>query len=109
MRISDRDLSTNELFVGIDVHKKTYHVTVVDGRSVKIWSFSTPAVPQGLVSHLKRRFPDAQIQSAYEAGFCGFGLHRTLKTSGIDNIVVNPAKVPTINDPVKTDQRETVL
>ena len=31
----------------------------------------------------------------YEAGFCGFWIHERLTALGIDNIVVNPADVPT--------------
>ena len=31
--------------------------------------------------------------SVYEAGFSGFGLHRTLESFGINNIVINPASL----------------
>jgi transposase len=34
---------------------------------------------------------------AYEAGFCGFGIQRSLKEEGIDCIVVNAADIPTSN------------
>ena len=36
----------------------------------------------------------------YEAGFCGFWIHERLTALGIDNIVVNPADVPTKTDTV---------
>ena len=34
--------------------------------------------------------------SVYEAGFCGFWIHKHLRELGINNIVVNPADVPTM-------------
>ena len=35
------------------------------------------------------------FKSVYEAGFCGFWIHRKLLKLGIENIVINPADVPT--------------
>ena len=40
-------------------------------------------------------YPGAEYHSVYEAGFCGFWIHERLTALGIDNIVVNPADVPT--------------
>jgi transposase len=63
--------------------------------------------PEALASYLKRTFPGAQYHSVYEAGYFGFGAHEALVKLGIDNMVVNPADVPTSdkerhtkNDPV---------
>lgn len=42
-----------------------------------------------------RSYPGAEYHSVYEAGFCGFWIHERLTALGIDNIVVNPADVPT--------------
>ncbi len=44
---------------------------------------------------LTRSYPGAEYHSVYEAGFCGFWIHERLTALGIDNIVVNPADVPT--------------
>ncbi len=44
---------------------------------------------------LKKNFPGESYFSAYEAGFCGFSTHRSLLEQGINNIVVNPADIPT--------------
>ena len=56
------------IFVGIDVHKKTYSVAVVCDKQL-IKRDTMPALPQKLVDYLKKYFAGARIFSAYEAGF----------------------------------------
>ncbi len=81
-----------QVYVGIDVHKRTYSVvTVVEGVVVKKWR--TVASPEKLAEQLLRYFSGASIHTAYEAGFSGFVLHRVLEEAGIDNIVVNPDSI----------------
>ncbi len=96
-----------KIFVGLDVHKKTYSVTVLEiGKKEKAWTM--PASPTGLVEKLKKDYPDQKILSVYEAGFSGFVLHRRLVENGIENIVVNPSSVAvSIGDRVKTDKRDS--
>ena len=94
-------------FVGMDVHKKTYSVTIIcDGAIVK--RDTLKADPQGLISYLKKRFGSGKIKTAYEAGFCGFHLHRALVGAGIENIVVHAAGIETSNSRVKTDKRDSL-
>jgi transposase len=96
------------IFVGIDVHKKTYSVAIVyDGVLIKRDTMS--AFPHKLIDYLLRYFPGAKIYSAYEAGFSGFGLHRYLLEKGVKNIVVNAASVEIgSRDRVKNDKRDAV-
>jgi predicted esterase YcpF (UPF0227 family) len=61
--------------------------------------------PQKLMQHLKKNYPNAYYHSTYEAGFCGFWAHRALCKLGINNIVVNPADVPTTHKE-KTQKRD---
>jgi transposase len=51
--------------------------------------------PEQLRKHLINHYPGGKYYSVYEAGFCGFWIHRDLTRLGIENIVVNPADVPT--------------
>lgn len=97
-----------EVYVGMDVHKKTYSVTVIcEGEVVK--RDTMRADPEGVVHYLQKHFVGAKIHSVYEAGFCGFSLHRVLVAAGIDNIVVNPASIEVAaNDKVKTDRRDSL-
>jgi len=48
----------------------------------------------------------AVIHSCYEAGPCGYGLHRTLTALGITNIVVAPQRWDERGKRVKTDKRD---
>lgn len=102
-----RDYTGKKIFVGLDVHKKSYSVSVVcDNDLVK--RDSMPASPERLVTYLQKYFKGAEIKSAYEAGFSGFGLHRYLKKNGIDNIVVHAASIEIgARDRVKTDKRDS--
>lgn len=94
--------------IGIDVHRKQYTVTVVvDG--IKVDVSTMRADPEVLITYIKRRYEGAEVRSAYEAGFSGFGLHRRLTLAGIANIVVNAASIAVaVRDRVKTDRRDSL-
>jgi transposase len=96
------------VYIGIDVHKKSYTVVArVEGEVVKKWT--TTASPQALAQQLHKYFAGATIYSAYEAGFSGFVLHREFEKHGIQNIVVNAAGVEVAsNNRVKTDKRDAL-
>lgn len=103
-----RNYSNQVVYLGIDVHKKTYAVTAIsDGQVVK--KDSLKADPQTLIAYCKKYFPGARIESAYEAGFCGFHLHRCLEAGGIKNRVVDAAGMEiAVGDRVKTDKRDSL-
>jgi len=91
------------IFIGIDVHKKSWKVCILcEGTEHKVYSQDCSAEVLG--KYLRRNFPGAKYNSVYEAGFCGFWVHEALKSEGIDNIVVNPADVPTTD---KEKKRKT--
>ena len=94
------------VYVGIDVHKRTYTVVVrANQREEKRWT--TSAEPEKLGQQMRRFFSGAEIHSAYEAGFSGFGLHRELQRQGIKSIVVHAAAIEVAaNNRVKTDKRD---
>lgn len=106
MKVHQIDHKGKTVFVGIDVHKKTYAVCAQAEHFPGAVRFSNlPAVPSLLVEKLKKTFPGATIKTAYEAGFSGFVLHRALVADGIENIVVNPASIETAaNNRTKTDK-----
>jgi len=82
------------IFVGIDVHLKSWSVTILSETSV-LKKYSQDSSPDALYGYLTRTYPDAEYHSVYEAGFCGFWIHHRLTELGIHNIVVNPSDVPT--------------
>jgi transposase len=103
-----RDYTGKMVHMGIDVHKKTYCcVSVCEGEVVK--RDTMPSNPEGLLAYIHKFFPGATIQTAYEAGFSGFHLHRYLVANGINNIVVHAASIEiSARDRVKTDKRDAL-
>lgn len=102
------DYTGRTIFVGLDVHKKTYSVVVISDKIV-VKRDTLPAIPEKLGDYLQKHFAGARINSAYEAGFSGFGLHRHLTGRGINNIVVHAASVEIgARDRVKNDKRDAL-
>lgn len=101
------DYTGKTVFLGIDVHKRTYSVTAMcEGCVMKHDTFA--ASPEVFVKYCQRAFKGAFIKSAYEAGFCGFVLHRFLISHGIQNIVVHPADIEVESrNHRKTDKRDS--
>ncbi|MBK5270301.1 MAG: IS110 family transposase [Bacteroidia bacterium] len=95
------DFSEDSIYVGIDVHKKQWSVFIMsDYKEHK--GFVQPPDPRALANYLRKNFPGATYYSTYEAGFSGFWIDEALKKEGINNIVVNPADVPTTDKEKKT-------
>ncbi len=103
-----RDYNGKTVYVGIDVHKKTYScVSICNNEVVK--RDSMPAKPEIILTYLNNAFKGAKIESVYEAGFSGFQLHRFLVSNGIHNRVVNAASIEiSSRDRVKTDKRDAL-
>lgn len=104
------DFKGQSIFVGIDVHLKSWTVTILT-EELAHKTFTQPSNVDALYNYLNRTFPGGTYNSVYEAGFSGFWTHYKLKAMGINNIVINPADVPTSqkehlqkNDP--TDSRK---
>jgi len=95
------------IHVGIDVHKNSYSlVSIHDGVVIK--KDRMIASPLELIRYLKNKFSGAKINTAYEAGFSGFHLHRLLVDHEINNIVVHPASIEVSRERVKTDKRDAL-
>ena len=90
------DYSGQNLYIGLDVHKKSWHVTILS-ETVCLKSFVQPPDPVSLKNYLEAKLPGANYSCAYEAGFSGYTHHKHLNKLGIQNIVVNPADVPKKN------------
>jgi transposase len=81
-------------YIGIDVHKKKWVVTI-RYKNMELKTYSTNPIPVELAEKMNRDYPGGIYYSVYEAGFCGFWIHREFEQLGIKNIIVNPADVPT--------------
>lgn len=88
------DFSQESIYVGIDVHKNSWHVTTRYNK-MTVGSTSQSPEPAALLTYLKRRYPSADYHCVYEAGFSGFWIQRELQRLGANCIVVHAADVPT--------------
>lgn len=100
-------------FIGLDVHKATISVAVARGeRGGEVCHLGTvphrPDHVRKLVDKLAAG--GARLHFCYEAGPCGYGLHRQIVEMGHDCIVVAPSLIPVkAGDRVKTDRRDAVM
>lgn len=91
-KVSFRD---KQLYVGIDVHKKQWSVSIFSDIHHK--TFSQPPNPESLKVYMDKNFPDAKVKCAYEASKFGFWIYRQLQSFGYECLVVNPGDIPTSN------------
>lgn len=82
----------DQLFVGIDVHKKSYHVALYLNDAPSI-DFVMPAKKEQLSQKLRTMAP-ALRQIAYETGPTGYGLVRHLNNDHLPASVVATSKIP---------------
>ena len=101
MKHTKLNFSGQNIYLGIDVHKLSWDVTIIIN-GMKVKKLTMNPKPQELSNYLTKHYPDGEYYSVYEAGFSGFWADRELRTLGINNIVVNPADVPT-----KSKERRT--
>lgn len=96
-----------DIFIGMDVHLKNWKVSI-HSKDFEHATFVQNPDAQILSKYLKRNFPDANYHSVYEAGYFGYWIHEDLQTEGINNIIVNPADIPTTSKEkqFKTDKRD---
>lgn len=98
-------------YVGLDVHKETIAVSVAEANGGEVRYVgeiaNTPEALTKLVGQLKKG--GARLSFCYEAGPCGYGIHRQLVASKHDCQVVAPSLIPKkAGDRVKTDRRDSL-
>ena len=104
-------------FVALDTHKATLMVATadrkrgadVDGEARAYGEIpNTPEALHKLVLQLRKT--GAKLVFCYEAGPCGYGIHRQLKEMDIECQVVAPSLIPRkAGDRVKTDRRDALM
>jgi len=101
------DFKGEKIYVGIDVHKKSWTVAVCTEHT-NYRPFNMEPKPESLVNYLRTNYPGAEFICAYEVGFSGYSLYEYLTEEGICCLVVNPADIPTTSweSEFKNDQRD---
>lgn len=91
VKLTDDD----ELFVGVDVHKKSYHVALFLNDAPAI-DFVMPAKKEKLSQMLKTTLPALQ-KVVYETGPTGYSLARHLKQEKLPVSVIATSKIPRLS------------
>ena len=98
------------MFVGMDVHKESIDISLAEeGREGEVRHYGVIPGDLEAVAKVVRalRAPNRRLRFVYEAGPCGFGLHRYLTAQGEECVVVNPSSMPKRSgDRIKTDRRD---
>jgi len=101
------------LYIGLDVHKDSITIAIAEpGPKGEIRLFGTitndmHALEKALI-RIRKAHPNAQLEVAYEAGPCGFGIARRLKQLKVPCLVAAPSLIPKQpGSPFKTDKRDS--
>ena len=100
-------------FIGMDVHKDTIVVAVTASGDIgTATSYGTLPNTTSALEKLAKRLRHAgcgPMKFCYEAGPCGYGVHRTLTKLGEECVVVAPSMIPRKSgDRQKNDKRDVV-
>src|SRR5688572_23067309 len=103
-------MAKRSMFVGMDVHKESIDISLAEeGRDREVRHYGKIVGDlEALAKVVKAlRAPTRRLRFVYEAGPCGFGIHRYLTAQGEDCVVVNPSSMPKRSgDRIKTDRRD---
>lgn len=102
------DFTGHTFWIGLDVHKKSWTVTIRTSQ-LEVAHFTQEPNAEQLAHYLRRTFYNGEFNSAYEAGFCGTAAHHALCKAGIHNIIIHPADLPKTNKQLnnKTDLHDS--
>jgi transposase len=97
-------------FVGLDVHKESTAIGRASaGRAGGLFVGTVGPTLAELLKSLKSVGRPEELSIVYEAGPCGYGLVRELRSRGYACEVIAPSKIPRRSgDRVKTDRRDAV-
>lgn len=84
------------LFIGLDVHKSSWSVTIQEG-SLVVKRFSMKPCPQSLVNYVSKHYPGYSVACCYECCCVGYHIYRNLSAAGWNVLVVNPGDIPRIS------------
>lgn len=101
-------MKNTAIWVGLDVHKETVSVAVLEHDAKAPRPVVTVRNDSGELRKLfKRLAKEGPVRACYEAGGCGYEVYRLLRELGIECDVVAPGLIPVrIGDRVKTDRRD---
>ncbi len=93
-QINKIDLTGQNFYCGIDMHKKTWTVTM-ESEELYQKVINQSSDKESLVRFIKNNYPGANVIAGYEAGYFGYGLYHYLRENNISCMVLNPSDIPT--------------
>jgi hypothetical protein len=87
-RLKEKMVDKEVVFVGIDLHKRRWHVTIRT-LDVELFSASIPG-DWGSLRRILDRYIGHRLQVVYEAGYFGFWRYDQLMDSDIECLVTPP-------------------
>src|SRR5262252_4744896 len=101
-----------KLYLGLDVHKDSITIAIAEAQRIsEIRLFGSVSNDldrlEIALNRIRKAHPGAQLETAYEAGPCGFGIARRLKQLKVPCLVAAPSLIPRQpGAPFKTDKRD---
>jgi len=98
---------TKTTYVGLDVHAATIAIAMLEDGQERPEFREVTNDPAAIRKTVKQIAKGRELRCCYEAGPCGYVLHRQLATMGIDCQVVAPSLIPQKpGERIKTDRRD---
>lgn len=100
------------MYVGLDVHKETIEIALAPNGGGEARHYGRIAGDLEAVDKVitRLRKSHGKLKFVYEAGPCGYALHRHLLRKGHECDVVAPSMIPKCSgDRIKTDRRDAVM
>ncbi len=95
-QVNTLNFNSQLFYLGLDVHKRQWTVTIRSNR-MELKTFSIDPLAEKLYNYMQKYYPGGSYHTVYEAGFCGYVIHRELERYGFKNIIVAPTDIPTSN------------
>lgn len=102
-------MNDTTVFVGLDVHKDSITAACVDALyDAPVIDLGTVGTQQYAIDRLLKKLSGrGRLKLVYEAGPCGFWLHRYLTDKRLECVVAAPSLIPRKpGDRIKTDRRD---
>lgn len=100
---------SNAHFYGLDVHQDSICISFAQSYGEPIFIKHLANSPQDIDLFFdEHQVPGATVFTVYEAGGCGFHLHRHLEKRGITNLVAAPSKIIKVSGEIKNDKRDSL-